>query len=189
MKTKIKASIVAILTLIATNTFAQDSKTINTAESSIHWVGKKLAGSHEGTLNFKEGTLTFDGKTLTGGTLVVDMTTINVTDLEAGKGKEKLEGHLNSDDFFGVKNHATAKLVIKEAKKSASGYAATGNLTIKGITKPVSFDLSPTKGGMSTTVKIDRTKYGIKYSSGSFFENLGDKVIKDEFTLDVVLKY
>ena len=91
MKTSIKSTIVALFAFIATTTFAQDNKTIDTASSAISWKAKKVTGSHEGTLNFKEGTLIFDGDALTGGTLTVDMTTIVVTDLETGKGKEKLE--------------------------------------------------------------------------------------------------
>ena len=190
MKRKIKATIVVLVALVASNTFAQNSKTIKTGESTVNWKANKVTGSHEGTINFKEGALTFDGETLTGGTLTVDMTSINVTDLQAGKGKEKLEGHLHSEDFFGTANHGTATLVIKEAKKTEDGnYTATGDLTTKGATNPITFNLTPSEGGMNTSVKVDRTKYDIKYGSGSFFDNLGDKAINDEFTLDVVLKY
>ena len=81
-------------------------------KSSIAWVGKKVTGQHNGTINFSSGTLVFKGKVLKGGEFVVDMNSINTTDLQAGKGKEKLDGHLKADDFFGVEKYPTAKLKI-----------------------------------------------------------------------------
>lgn len=116
------------------------------------------------------------------------MTTLAVTDLEAGKGKEKLEGHLSSDDFFGITNHKNAKLVVTKAKKTDKGYVVAGDLTIKGKTNPIKFILTVNGDTASTTLKVDRTKYDIKYGSGSFFDNLGDKTISDEFELAINLK-
>ena len=164
-------------------------KSINTDASTIKWKAGKVTGSHEGTLKFQEGTLNFKNDKLTGGNLVVDMGTIQVTDLEPGQGKEKLEGHLNSNDFFGTADHQTAKLMITDVKKKANGYMAKGDMMIKGKKNPVTFQLTPVANGMATAIKIDRTKYDIRYGSGSFFDNLGDKAIDDEFTLDVVLNY
>ena len=118
------------------------------------------------------------------------MTSLIVTDLKAGQGKEKLEGHLKADDFFGTDKFETATLVFKKVSvKSPNVYTVNGDLTIKGITKPVSFDLATTANTASANVKIDRTKYDIKYNSGNFFENLGDKVISDNFDLTVALKF
>jgi polyisoprenoid-binding protein YceI len=116
------------------------------------------------------------------------MTTINVLDLE-GDGKQKLEGHLNSDDFFGVKDHPTAKFVINTVAKKGDTYGVSGTMTIKGKSNPIAFDLKMEEGQASTSFKIDRTKYNIRYGSGSFFDNLGDKTIYDEFKLDVVLMF
>ncbi|KAA1245818.1 YceI family protein [Aquimarina sp. RZ0] len=187
MKTKLKSLILA-LTLIATLTITAQQKEIKTSESSINWTGKKVTGTHTGTLAFSSGFLVFEGNNLKGGEFVVDMTSLAVTDLETGKGKEKLEGHLSSDDFFGIKNHKSAKLVIKEAVKAKSGYSIKGVLTIKGKTNPISFDLAVNDNSATTTLSVDRTKYDIKYGSGSFFDNLGDKAISDEFELAVNLK-
>ncbi|MBW1298076.1 YceI family protein [Aquimarina litoralis] len=187
MKTKLKLGILALIAFVTTTTIAQQKK-INVTESSIAWTGKKITGKHSGTLNFSSGFLMFDKNVLTGGEFAVDMTSLQVTDLEAGKGKEKLEGHLSSDDFFGIKNHQSAKLVITKASKSGKGYKVTGNLTIKGKTNPITFDLSVNGNSAKTTLSVDRTKYGIKYGSGSFFDNLGDKAINDEFELAVNLK-
>ena len=103
--------------------------------------------------------------------------------------KGKLEGHLKSDDFFSVEKNPTSKLVftVTEAK-GKNAYNATGELTIKGITKPISFDISVYGSKASVSLKIDRTDYDIKYKSGTFIENLGDKVIYDDFDLVVDLK-
>ncbi len=187
MKTKLKSLILAI-TLIATASVQAQKREIKASESTINWTGEKVTGEHTGTLNFSNGFLNFKNENLTGGEFVVDMTSLKVTDLEAGKGKEKLEGHLNSDDFFGVKNYKSAKLVIKNATKMDGGYKVTGDLTIKGKTNPITFDLAVKGNSASTKLKVDRTKYDIKYGSGSFFDNLGDKTIYDEFELAVNLK-
>jgi polyisoprenoid-binding protein YceI len=118
------------------------------------------------------------------------MTSVAVTDLKAGEGKEKLEGHLKAEDFFGTDKFATSKLVFKSVKvKSANVYAVTADLTIKGITKPVMFDLTTTKNTATTKFNVDRTKYDIKYGSKSFFEGIGDKAIYDEFEVTVNLQF
>ncbi len=188
MKNTVKS--ILILTLaFATVAFTNPmKKKINIKESKIVWTGKKVLGSHTGTIKLKDGFLEMDGNALTGGEFVVDMTTITDTDL-SGESKGKLEGHLKSDDFFGVEKHPTAKLVIKSATKNADGYLVTGDLTIKGITNPIKFDMDMGKDFASTTLKVDRTKYDVRYGSGSFFDGLGDKAINDDFELQVTLKF
>ena len=120
----------------------------------------------------------------------MDMNSIAVTDLKAGQGKEKLEGHLKADDFFGTDKFATATLVFKKiVTKAKNLYTVTGDLTIKGITNPVTFDLATTANTATTNVKIDRTKYDIKYNSASIFSSIGDKAINDDFNLAVALKF
>lgn len=188
MKTTLKLVLILAVTFSTASFTNTMKKTIKAESSKIEWTGKKVLGSHTGTIDFKEGYLEMDGETITGGQFVVDMTTIEVTDL-TGENKGKLEGHLNSDDFFGVNNHSTATLNIKNATKTASGYNVVGDLTIKGHTEPISFDLSMNGNTATTSFKIDRTKYGIRYGSGSFFDNLGDNTISDNFTLDVTLKF
>ena len=186
----IKLILIAAVVLGATAfTQAQTKKSIDTATSSIKWTGKKVLGSHEGTINFSEGYLEMDGEKLSGGIFTVDMTSMQVTDLKAGKGKEKLEGHLTSDDFFGIASHPMANLIIKSVKGTSKGYTATGDLTIKGHTETITFDLTMDGNSMLTSLKVDRTKYGIQYGSGSFFDGLGDKTISDNFELDILLKF
>jgi len=128
------------------------------------------------------------GKELRGGEFTMDMTSINVTDL-SGDSKGKLEGHLKSDDFFGIANHPTATLVFTGLSGEEGVYNVIADLTIKGQTHPVSFELKIDGKTANTSLKINRTKYGIKYGSGSFFDNLGDKAINDEFELNVSLEF
>ena len=180
------ALLVAVTTLSAT---AQDKK-INTSKSVIKWVGKKVTGQHDGTVNFKDGALTYKSNKLVGGNFTIDMNSIAVTDLKAGEGKEKLEGHLKAEDFFGTDKFATSKLVFKSVKlKATNVYTVTADLTLKGITKPVTFDLTVAKNTATTSFNIDRTKYGIQYGSKSFFEGIGDKAIYDEFEVTVNLQF
>lgn len=165
------------------------NKKIDISKSSIHWVGKKITGQHDGTLDFKEGTLVFDGNKLIGGSFTVDMTTINATDVE-GKSKEKLDGHLKAEDFFDVDKHPTAKLEFKKiADKGKGVYTVTADMTIKGITNPVTFDITVKDNTATTKFNVDRTKYDIKYGSKSFFEGIGDRAINDELELEVKLVF
>ena len=185
----LKTIAVALITVVSFSVNAQTTKKVNVEKSKIEWTGKKVTGQHNGTINLKEGALVFKGKTLAGGNFTVDMTSINTTDLEGGM-KGKLDGHLKSDDFFGVANHPTAKLVFKTlADKGNNVYTITADLEIKGKTNPIVFDMTVNNDTATTKLTVDRAKYDIKYGSGSFFENLGDKTIYDEFELDVTLSY
>ncbi len=176
---------------LATEPVKVEKKEVNAENSSISWKGYKVLGSHHGTIALKEGSLIFEDTKLTGGEFVVDMTTLASLDLEANsESKGKLEGHLKSDDFFGVENHPTSKLVFTTVTPSGkNSYEVTGNLTIKGITKPVTFDVSIYGSKATATMKVDRSQYDIKYGSGSFFDNLGDKTIYDEFDLVVDMEF
>jgi len=188
----VKSIAIALFVALTALTATAQEKKINTSKSTIAWVGKKVTGQHSGTVNFKEGTLTWKSGKLTGGNLTVDMNSITVTDLKAGEGKEKLEGHLKADDFFGTDKFATATIVFKTVKlkaNSQSVYTVTADLTIKNITKPVTFDLVVGKTIATTTLNVDRTKFGIEYKSGSIFDGLGDATISDEFELAVTLQY
>jgi len=188
MKTILKSALILTVAVGATAFTSTMNKKINIEESTIVWTGKKVLGSHTGTIGLKEGNLEMDGDNLIGGMFVVDMTSINVTDQE-GENKAKLEGHLKSNDFFGVEEHPTATLVINSATKNADGFIVKGDITIKGHTEKIEFDLDMGKDFAATSLKIDRTKFGVRYGSGSFFDNLGDNTISDKFELDVTLKF
>lgn len=163
---------------------------INTQQSKIYWTGSKvIGGSHKGTIHFQYGELVFKKGILTGGKFVADMASLNVTDL-SGEGKTKLEGHLKDDDFFGVDKFKTATLTFTKVTSNAEGaYQVQAQMTIKGKTHPVSFVLSADEHSALTSFEVDRTQYGVRYGSGSFFSNLGDKAISDNFTIQVELFY
>lgn len=159
------------------------TKEVKIEKSKVIWKGYKVTGSHEGTIAIQSGTLKFEADALVGGEFVIDMTSINNSDLQ-GESKDKLEGHLKSDDFFGVEKFPTATLVFKNVEVAGkNSYKVTGDLTIKGKTNPVTFDFSVYGNKANATIKIDRSKYDVKYGSSSFFDNLKDKVIYDEFDL------
>ena len=186
MKNAIKKLVIATIVAFVTFSFTSidgEKKEIKIENSKVVWKGYKVTGSHEGTIAIKSGFLTFDNETLTGGEFVIDMTSINTTDMQ-GEYKGKLDGHLKSDDFFGVANHPTAKLVFTKVKAtSKNAYNVKGDLTIKGKTHPVTFNMSVYGNKATASLKIDRTKYGIEYKSASFFESLKDKAIYDEFDI------
>lgn len=189
MKTTIIKSTLALVLALATLSFTtikKEKKQVKAESSSIKWVGKKITGQHDGTINVKSGFLTFKGEKLVGGSVVVDMNSIAVTDLE-GKYKAKLEGHLKADDFFGVANHKTSKIEFKKVTGKKGNFNVTADLTIKGITKSITFDMVVKGNNATAKVKIDRTKYGIKYGSASFFDNLKNKAIDNEFEIEVSL--
>lgn len=185
----LKSIALALVVVLSTVSVSAQTKKIDPATSTIEWVGKKVTGQHNGTVNFKDGAVVFKGKKLAGGTFTVNMTSLTATDL-SGEYQGKLNGHLKADDFFGTDKYPTATLVFKKiTTKSANVYTVTADLTIKGITKPVTFDIT-VKGNTATTAfNVDRTKYDIKYGSKSFFESIGDKAIYDEFELKVALKF
>lgn len=183
---------IAIALFMAAGTVAAtaQSKAVDVKKSTVKWVGKKVTGAHEGTVSLKEGKLVFKGNKLSGGSFIVDMTSITVTDLAPGKGKEKLEGHLKNDDFFATDKFSTAKLDFKSvAPKPNNVYTVTADLTVKGKTSPVTFDLTVGKNTATTSFKIDRAKYDVKYASKSFFDSLGDNVIYDEFDITANLVF
>ncbi|MEP2025078.1 MAG: YceI family protein [Reichenbachiella sp.] len=164
----------------------------NVSESSVVWTATKVvSGGHSGTVKISKGSLEIDGTELKGGSFEIDMSTIANTDLE-GEWQAKLEGHLKSDDFFAVETYKTAGLIITNVKSTAKGkFDVTADLTIKGKTTSVTFpaEVSVKEGKAMATAKItvDRTKYDVRYGSPSFFDDLGDKAISNEFTLDVSL--
>lgn len=177
----------ASLSVMASTATDHEDLKVNKEISTVEWIGKKVSGEHTGTVQIQAGNFHMHSGEISGGTVIIDMSTITCTDLSGG-GKGKLEGHLNSPDFFDVSNHKTATLKIISTKKlDENTYTVYGSLTIKGITKPIKFpatiDLKESKMAAYAEMKIDRTLYGIKYGSGQFFEGLGNKMIDDEFVI------
>lgn len=167
------------------------TKTVDVEKSTITWVGSKLTGSsHQGTIKLKSGNLLFENNSFSGGEFVMDMSSINTTDLKGSK-KAKLEKHLKSDDFFGIQKHTEASFVITKvilADENGS-YNITGNLTVKGVSKESAFKVKLSESGLTGKLTIDRSLFNIRYGSGSFFENLGNRAISNDFTLDLQLVF
>lgn len=164
-----------------------ESLSVNTAASKVEWLGKKVSGQHNGTVDIKSGNLIVaDGK-LTGGTFVADLTSINVLDLE-GEYKGKLEDHLKSADFFDVANHPEASFEITNVADAATAgnITVSGNLTIRGTTKNITFDaqvseLTQTSAKVFADFNIAREDWGITYSGQA------DDLISKEINLKVTL--
>jgi polyisoprenoid-binding protein YceI len=168
MKTKTLLSL--LLLTLSSLSFAQSE--FNLESSEIQWKGTKITNqSHTGTLKFKKA----------------DIKIKNKYDV-SGEWKQKIEGHLKSDDFFSVEKHQEATLVIKKVtSKKNNSYELTGDLTIKSITHPVNFVLLVFNDRIESKLTFNRSKYDIRFASGSFFENLGDNLINDEINLEIIL--
>jgi polyisoprenoid-binding protein YceI len=155
--------------------------------STLGWEGKAVTHGHNGTMQFTSGDLLVRNNMVTGGTVTVDMKSMKATDITDAENHAKFVGHMSSDDFFGVEKNPTATFKITNIAPIADNATITGDMTIKGVTQSVSF---PAKVGVKNGVAaatgkatIDRTKFGLKYGSKSFFDSIGDKAINDEFTL------
>lgn len=160
---------------------------VDIESSTITWKGYKPTGSHHGTINLISGDLKFEDGKITEGSFTVDMSTIKDAD-----GSAKLEGHLKSVDFFDIKEHTKSNFNITSTELKNGKTFITGDLTIKSITKQITFPASITKGEETVTlisekIKINRTDFNIKYKSKSFFNNLKEKFINDEFELGIVI--
>jgi len=173
----------------ATITAADATYNIKLDESSLVWTGREVStSSHYGSINFTSGQFEIADGLISQGEFLVDMTTINVQDLTGGS-KERLEGHLRSDDFFSVESFPTAHLYISSSEVISNGkWMVNGFLTIKDISHPVLFEMANTEDGWNANLVFDRSKYNVKFRSGTFFENLGDKLIYDDIELKINLK-
>ena len=171
---------------------------IVTEESKIEWLGAKPTGSHNGTINVKEGKILLGNDMIEGGHFIIDMKSINVQDLE-GDQKESLEAHLmgtvegKEGDFFNVQKYPEAAFEVTSVEDKDGKTWLSGNLTLKEISKNISFPvvIETTEEGMtltSETFTIDRTNWEVNFGSKSVFDDLGDKFINDDIELKVTLK-
>ena len=169
---------------------------VDATASKVEWVGSKPAGKHNGTINVTEGEISVKDGVVVGGKFGIDMNTITVLDLTEADGKLDLEGHLkgltkeNEDHFFNVTKYPTATFEITSITTEGAVTTVNGNLTMKDITKNVSFPATVTvdENGasiVSESFKIDRTQWGVNYASKSLFDDLKDKFVDDEIELKV----
>ena len=169
-----------VATLLALFTATAWGATVDQNRSVFTWTGTKVTGSfHTGNLKPLSSSINVVDGRLQGGTVVLDLQTFTVTDIQ-GKYAMKFLSHMKSDDFFDVASHPTATLTMTTVDSGQ----ASGTLTIRGKTAPVSFPVAERDGGYVGTMVFDRTKYGMIYRSGNFFADLGDKIISDEVKVD-----
>lgn len=171
--------------------------TVSVTDSKVNWLGKKVTGQHNGTIKVSGGEVLVDNGKVTGGKVEIDMKTIANEDLKDEESNKKLVGHLSSSDFFDVAKFPNSKIEItkvealNDATKPNVNSTVTGNLTMKDVTKSITFPAEIKIENGVLTVKadfdIDRTDWNIKYGSGKFFDNLGDKVINDKFNLNLTI--
>lgn len=154
-------------------------KNVDLKASSLKWTGSKVTGKHFGKIMFKDANVMLEKGELVGGDFTVDMNSFTIDDLK-GEWAQKFITHMKSKDFFTVDKYPISKLKIKSVKSGK----ATADLTIKGKTSEVKFDVQQKGNAYSGVLKFDRTKFGMVYGSGDFFKNLGDKVIDNEVTVD-----
>lgn len=162
--------------------------------STITWKGFKPTDSHNGTIKVSEGYIAFEDGNLAGGNFVIDMNSITDLSIENAEYKAKLENHLKSADFFEVEQHPYSVFAITSVEAGAEGKTTVkGNLTVKGIKKNIEFPATITVNEdevslVSEPFTIDRTEWDVKYNSGKFFEDLKDKLIKDEIEISFTIK-
>ena len=176
---------------------AADTLQVDMENSQIKWIGRKVTGEHSGTLNLSGGWVVLDKNSINSGKFIFDMASISNTDIESPEWKQKLEDHLKSEDFFHTDSfpHAILEikgrqsLIIENSKKSDQILA---DLTIRGITHEIKLPLDLTQSqnnfNAEGSVDIDRTLYNIQYKSGKFFDELGDKLIYDNFTVQFMVQ-
>ncbi|MGV3685916.1 MAG: YceI family protein [Daejeonella sp.] len=160
--------------------------TVDTEKSTIEWTAKKVGGGHAGTIKITSGTLVANGKVLTKGTFLINMSSIT-------SDNARVTTHLKSDDFFAAEKNPNSKFEItKVTAAGADRVNIAGNLTIKGITQPISFPATVKQQkdiivAVANGIRVDRTKYDIKFRSKTFFLDIGDRAVDDEFELNINL--
>ncbi|MDP2415736.1 YceI family protein [Daejeonella sp.] len=172
--------------MMSFNPIKEDVYTLDAANSSIGWSAKKVGGGHTGTVKITEGSLVYNGKSLQKGVFLMDMSSIT-------SDNARVTTHLKSPDFFSAEKNPSSKFEI--TKVTAAGKERVniaGNLTIKGITHPLTFPATVKQGkgvvvAVASGIRVDRTKYDIKFRSKTFFGDIGDKAIDDEFELNINL--
>ncbi|WP_291120285.1 YceI family protein [Flavobacterium sp. UBA6135] len=185
---------------VATTSDDANGYVVDTANSTIEWVGSKPTGKHNGTIAISAGEVYLNNGKVESGKFTIDMTSITVLDLAAGDGKEDLEGHLkglgkaeDADHFFNTNKYPEGVFEITSVNTVDGQTTIEGNLTLKEITKSVKFPATLALDGDSLmltteTFTINRTDWNVNYGSKSIFDNLGDKFINDAIELKISVK-
>jgi len=180
--------VLAVMIMLSGNVLFAQKLEVNTKTSIVEWQGKKIGTKHKGNIKLESGYFGLENDKIFEGNFVADMTTITNTDLENEAYNQKLVGHLKSDEFFGVEKFPTANFTLTQSSNFINGKARiTGDITIKGKTESITFEVVRAGKEYTAKVEIDRSKFDVRYGSDSFFDNLGDNAIDDIFTLDIKL--
>jgi len=169
---------------------------LDPVSSQVAWEGRRIGGDHDGTIGIERGEFYVFEEEILGGEVVMDMHQIKVLDIENPESNARLQAHLESDDFFAVEEHPEAYFEIVGVEPIADDIDAThrvfGNMTIRGITHGIAFDATiDIQAGQLTAVAnfdLDRTQWNVRYGSGRFFDDLGDRAISDYFGLELNLE-
>lgn len=167
--------------------YSQENFSVNVDNSTLNWKGYKPTGTHNGTITLASGNIFLKNNKIAGGNFVADMSTI-----KESEDNSKLENHLKSEDFFEIVVFPIAKFEITEITNKGEKIQVTGNITIKGITKQIAFPaaLLVNEDSLvltSDTFQINRADFNVKFKSKSFFNDLKDKFVNDEFDFQVTI--
>ena len=191
MKNYFTISIITTILIFTTLSINAQEKLLNIESSVIRWYGEEITGKqHYGDLKFSSGNIQINNKIVSSGNFIVNMNSLTVEDLSGG-GKKRLEGHLRSSAFFGVSDHPQASLnIYSMVDVDGDSQILNGELTIKGITHQINFSIKLNSENNATAMLVfDRSKYDVRFRSGSFFDELGDKLILDDIKLEVALEF
>lgn len=168
--------------------------TADVEATKLTWVGRKISSGHDGTIDLKNGSLIIGADGQINGKFNIDMSSISVSDLQGG-GKKSLERHLKNEDFFDVNNFPIATLEFSSRTENiiANKLSLASELTVKNITNPLKFSAQIIEASPQLKIKadivFDRSIYDVRYGSGKFFENLGDRLILDEVQIGAILLF
>ena len=175
----------------STTSQGSDTLWVDKLNSNVQWIGRKVTGEHSGRIQAAGGFIVKGDGKLNSGEILMNMQSITVDDIENPKWNQKLVNHLKNDDFFNSEKYPTAKFVFSEFKGKGADTHVKGNMTIRDKTVALNFVLNTVIDADSSyasgSINIDRSLFGIKYGSGSFFKGLGDEMIMDEFSLNFKL--
>ena len=167
---------------------------VDVSKSTVEWIGRSLTSTHRGSVRLSEGRISVSGGSLSGGRIILDMQSIENTDLDDPGMRRLLEHHLKSDDFFDVERFPTAELVllsaspINDSMPGSTNFRFVADLTVKGATRPIQFPgiVAESEDGTITAIaqmEIDRTRWNVLYGSGRFYRMLGKHLVNDSITL------
>jgi polyisoprenoid-binding protein YceI len=165
---------------------------VNSENSSIEWIGRKVTGAHNGKIEVKEGNFTFENDQLLSGKFIINTRSITIIDIEDAETNAQFANHLASDDFFNSDQFPDAVFEITHSEPGDNNFHhVKGDLMIKGITHSIDATLHIVKKDstavVDTQIIIDRTKFNIRFRSANFFTNLGDTLIYNNFELNIHL--